>query len=39
MFKQKLYEANEAYKIFLDKMRSLYNHFFPRKKIVISKKA
>ena len=44
MFKQKLYEINweevetnqnpnEAYKIFLEKIRSLYIHFFP----VISK--
>ena len=49
MFKQKLYEINweevetnqnpnAAYKIFLEKIRSLYNHFFPEEKIVISKK-
>ena len=49
MFKQKLYEIhweevetnqnpNEAYKIFLEKIRSLYNYLFQTKKIVISKK-
>ena len=49
MFKQKLYKINweevetnqnpnEAYGIFQEKIRSLYNHFFPKKKIVISKK-
>ena len=49
MFIQKLYEINweevetnqnpnETYKIFPEKIRSLYNHFFPEKKIVISKK-
>ena len=43
MFKQKLYEVileevetnqnpNEAYKIFLEKIWSLYNHFFSGKK-------
>ena len=44
MFKQNLYEINcwevetnqnpnETYKIFLEKIQSLYNHFFPEKKI------
>ena len=49
IFKQKLYEINweevetnqnpnETYKNFSGKIRSLYDHFFPENKIVISKK-
>ena len=49
MFKQKLYKINleefetnqnpnEAYGIFQEKIRLLHNQFFPKKKIVISKK-
>ena len=49
MFKEKRYEINweevemnqnpnEVYNIFLEKIRSLYNHFFPEKKYSYFKK-